>query len=123
MMRVVMALLMTLGITMALLIRNIVDLTFFFVSLTMSLGFLILVMWINPNINKHSVNFSIIFCLIGVVVPAIIVGISTTLVIYAIALCIAGLIIGFLFNFCCTISYDLFISCQILSLAQFVRIG
>ena len=98
MMRVVMALLMTLGITMALLIRNIVDLTFFFVSLTMSLGFLILVMWINPNINKHSVNFSIIFCLIGVVVPAIIVGISTTLVIYAIALCIAGLIIGFLFN-------------------------
>jgi len=90
--------LMILGITMALILRDIVDATFFFVSLTMSLGFLILVMWINPKVNRHSVNFSIFFCLIGVIIPAIIFGISTSLVIWAFGFCIAGLIIGFVVN-------------------------
>ena len=97
-MRVIMALLMVLGVTIALVLRDIVDTTFFFVSLTMSLGFLILVMWIYPKINKYSVNLSILFCLIGVVVPAILIGISTTLIIYAISLCIAGLILGLIMH-------------------------
>jgi len=97
-MRIIMALLMILGVTMALVLRDIVDTTFFFVSLTMSLGFLILVLWIYPKINKYSVSLSILFCLIGVIVPAIIIGISTSLVIYAIILCIAGLIIGVIYN-------------------------
>ena len=90
--------LMILGITMALILRDIVDVTFFFVSLTMSLGFLVLVMWINPKVNRHSVNFSIFFCLIGVIIPAIIFGISTSLVIWAFGFCIAGLIFGFIVN-------------------------
>ncbi len=94
-MRYSMVVLMVLGVTMALILRDIVDATFFFVSLTMSLGFLVLVMWINPKVNRHSVNFSIFLCLIGVVVPAIIFGISTSLVIWAFGFCIAGLIIGF----------------------------
>ena len=93
-MRYSMVVLMILGISMALLLRDIVDATFFFVSLTMSLGFLILVIWIYPKINRHSVNLSIFFCLIGVIIPAIIFGISESLVIYAIGLCIAGLIFG-----------------------------
>ncbi|MCK5171330.1 MAG: hypothetical protein KAQ75_15740, partial [Bacteroidales bacterium] len=97
-MRIIMALLMVLGVTTALVLRDIVDTTFFFVSLTMSLGFLILVLWIYPKINKYSVNLSILFCLIGVVVPAILVGISTSLVIYAILLCIVGLIIGLILH-------------------------
>lgn len=97
-MRIIMALLMALGVIMALVLRDIVDTTFFFVSLTMSLGFLILVLWIYPKINKYSVNLSILFCLIGVVIPAIFIGISTSLVIYAIILCIAGLIIGLFYN-------------------------
>ncbi len=95
-MRYSMVVLMVLGIAMALVLRDIVDATFFFVSLTMSLGFLVLVMWINPRINRHSVNFSIFLCLIGVVVPAIIFGISTSLVIWAFGFCIAGLIFGFI---------------------------
>ena len=90
--------LMILGVALALILRDIVDATFFFVSLTMSLGFLVLVMWINPRINRHSVNFSIFLCLIGVVVPAIIFGISTSLVIWAFGFCIAGLILGFIVN-------------------------
>jgi Na+/proline symporter len=94
-MRYSMVVLMVLGVTMALILRDIVDATFFFVSLTMSLGFLVLVMWINPKVNRHSVNFSIFLCLIGVVVPAIIFGISTSLVIWAFGFCIAGIIIGF----------------------------
>jgi len=94
-MRISMAVLMALGITMAIVIRDIVDATFFFVSMTMSLGFLTLAIWIYPKINKHSVNLSIFFCLIGVIIPAIIFGISTTLVVYAIGLCIVGMIIGF----------------------------
>jgi len=97
-MRYSMVVLMILGITMALILRDIVDATFFFVSLTMSLGFLVLVMWINPRVNRHSVNFSIFLCLIGVVVPAIIFGISTSLVIWAFGFCIAGLIFGFIVN-------------------------
>ena len=98
-MRICMAVLMVLGVTMALILRDIIDTTFFFVSLTMSLGFLVLVIWIYPNINRHSVNFSIFFCLIGVVVPAIIFGISTTLIIYAWALCIIGLLAGIVVNY------------------------
>ncbi len=98
-MRISMVILMILGIVMALVLKDIIDTTFFFVSLTMSLGFLILVIWIYPRINRHSVNFSITFCLVGVIVPSILYGISTTLIIYAWALCILGLLIGILMNY------------------------
>jgi Na+/proline symporter len=99
MMRISMTILMILGVTMALVLKDIVDTTFFFVSLTMSLGFLVLVIWIYPNINRYSVNYSIFFCLIGVIVPAIIFGISTTLIIYAWGLCIVGLLAGIVVNY------------------------
>jgi len=98
-MRICMTILMILGVTMALVLKDIIDTTFFFVSLTMSLGFLVLVIWIYPNINRHSVNFSIFFCLIGVIVPAIIFGISTILIIYAWGLCIVGLLAGIVVNY------------------------
>jgi len=97
-MRISMVGLMVLGISMALILRDIVDATFFFVSLTMSLGFLILVMWIYPRINRHSVNLSILACLIGVIIPASILGISEVLVQWAIGFCIGGLIIGIIVN-------------------------
>ena len=94
-MRYSLVVLMILGIGMALILRDIVDATFFFVSLTMSLGFLVLVIWIYPKINRHSVNLSIFACLIGVLIPAIIIGISEVLVQYAIGFCIIGLLLGF----------------------------
>lgn len=93
-MRYSMVVLMMLGIGMALILRDIVDATFFFVSLTMSLGFLVLVIWIYPKINRHSVNLSIFACLIGVIIPASIIGISEVLVQWAIGFCIIGLLIG-----------------------------
>lgn len=93
-MRWSMVVLMVLGITMALVLKDIVDTTFFFVSMTMSLGFLTLVIWIYPKVNRHSVNFSITFCLVGVIFPAVIYGISEALVMYAIGFCILGLIMG-----------------------------
>jgi Na+/proline symporter len=92
--RIILTILMILGVTMALLLRDIIDTTFFFVSLTMSLGFLIVILWIYPKINKYSVSLSILFCLLGVILPAIFVGISTSLVIYAIVSCIVGFLIG-----------------------------
>ncbi len=98
-MRLSMVILMILGISMALLLKDIVDTTFFFVSLTMSLGFLIVVIWIYPRINRYSVNLSITLCLLGVIIPAILNGISTSLVIYAVALCTGGLLIGILFHY------------------------
>jgi Na+/proline symporter len=98
-MRYSMIVLMMLGISLALILRDIVDATFFFVSLTMSLGFLVLVMWINPRVNRHSVNFSIFLCLLGVIVPAILFGISTSLVMWAFGFCIAGLLIGYVLHF------------------------
>ncbi|MFA9390656.1 MAG: sodium:solute symporter [Prolixibacteraceae bacterium] len=98
-MRIILVIMMTLGIGAALLLRDIVDTTFFFVSLTMSLGFLVLVLWIYPKMNRYSVNLSILFCLVGVTIPAIVVGISTSLVMYAIGLCIAGMIIGIVYYF------------------------
>jgi len=91
--------LMILGITMALLLRDIVDATFFFVSLTMSLGFLILVMWIYPKINRHSVNLSIFACMVGVIVPASFIGISEVLVQWAIGFCIIGLVVGIVIHY------------------------
>ncbi len=97
-MRFSMAGLMVLGIAMALILRDIVDATFFFVSLTMSLGFLILVMWIYPRINRYSVNLSIFACLIGVIIPASFIGISEVLVQWAIGFCVAGLVIGIIAN-------------------------
>jgi SSS family solute:Na+ symporter len=93
-MRYSMMVLMLLGIAMALILRDIVDATFFFVSLTMSLGLLVLVLWISPGINKLSVNLSIFFCLIGVVVPAFLIGISEDLVLWAFAFCLGGVVLG-----------------------------
>ncbi len=93
-MRYSMVVLMILSIAMALLLKDIIDTTFFFVSLTMSLGFLMLVIWVYPKINRFSVNLSIAFCLVGVIIPAIFIGISEDLVIYAIGLCVVGLLLG-----------------------------
>jgi Na+/proline symporter len=98
-MRISMAILMALGIGVALILRDIVDATFLFVSLTMSLGFLTLVIWILPNINRYSVNISIVLCLLGVIIPAMIVGISTNLIIYAWASCLVGVFIGMVYNY------------------------
>ena len=89
-----MLVLMVLGVGMALILRDIVYATFFFVSLTMSLGLLVLVLWIYPRINRLSVWLSILFCLIGVIVPAILFGISEQLVMYAFAACILGVLLG-----------------------------
>jgi Na+/proline symporter len=98
-MRYSMLALMILGITMALILRDIVDATFFFVSLTMSLGFVTLAIWIYPRINRYSVNLAVFACLIGVIIPAIIFGISETLVIYAWGFCVAGILIGILIHY------------------------
>lgn len=93
-MRISMIILMTLGITMALVLKDIIDTTFFFVSLTMSLGFLIMVIWIYPRINRYSVNLTITFCLVGVIIPSVIIGISENLVMYAWGFCTVGLLAG-----------------------------
>lgn len=98
-MRISMSIMMTLGVTLALILRDFIDTTFFFVSMTMSLGFLTLVIWIYPKVNRHSVNFSILLCFIGVIAPAIIIGISETLVVYAWGFCIVGLLLGLVYNF------------------------
>jgi hypothetical protein len=90
---------MVMGVTTAFVLKDIIDTTFFFVSLTMALGFLVLVIWIYPNLNRYSVNYTIVFCLVGVVIPSIVIGISTTLIIYAWALCIIGLLAGIVVNY------------------------
>lgn len=97
-MRWSMLVLMILGIVLALVLRDIVDATFFFVSLTMSLGLLVLVIWIYPKINRLSVILSILLCMVGVIVPAIFIGISEDLVIWAFAFCIAGIALGLVIN-------------------------
>jgi hypothetical protein len=60
----------------------------------MSLGLLVLVLWIYPRINRISVWLAILFCLIGVIVPASIIGISEQLVMYAFAACLLGILLG-----------------------------
>lgn len=95
-MRYSMVVLMILGIVMALIMRDIVDTTFFFVAMTMSLGFVTLVIWIYPKINRHSVNFSILACFLGVIFAFLLVDDISEflLVIIAWSSCIAGLLIG-----------------------------
>lgn len=97
-MRIVMTVLMMLGISMSLLLKDIVDTTFFFAALTMSLGFVMIIIWVYPRIHRRSVNFSISFCLLGVIIPSIIYGISTILVLYALGFCALGALIGMLLN-------------------------
>ncbi len=104
-MRYSMVVLMILGITMALLLKDIIDTTFFFAAITMSLGFLTLVIWIYPKINRLSVNLSITLCLIGVIIPSIMFGISTALILYAIGLCILGLLLGIIIKYIQSIQY------------------
>ncbi|EKD66518.1 MAG: hypothetical protein ACD_49C00038G0052 [uncultured bacterium (gcode 4)] len=87
------------AIILSIIIRNLVDTTFFFVALMMSLGLLVLIIWVNPKINKYSINLSILFSLVGVILLAILNGISTSLVVYSLWLCVAGLIIGGWFNY------------------------
>ncbi len=58
----------------------------------MSLGLLVLVLWIYPKINRLSVWLSILFCLMGVIVPAILFGISEQLVMWAFAACLCGVL-------------------------------
>jgi hypothetical protein len=90
--------LMVLGVSMALILRDIVDATFFFVSLTMSLGLLVLVLWIYPKINRISVWLAILLCLVGVIVPASFIGISEQLVMYAFAACLIGVLLGLIIH-------------------------
>ncbi|HBA44500.1 TPA: hypothetical protein DEG21_00825 [Patescibacteria group bacterium] len=71
------------AIILSIIIRNLVDTTFFFVALMMSLGLLVLIIWVNPKINKYSINLSILFSLVGVILLAILNGISTSLVVYS----------------------------------------
>ena len=99
-MRYSMVVLMILGISMALIMRDIVDTTFFFVAMTMSLGFVTLAIWIYPKINRHSVNLSILACFLGVILTFVFVKDITEflLVIYAWSSCVAGLLIGFVVN-------------------------
>ncbi len=93
-MKVLMVLLTLLGMALSILIRGIVETTFFFVSITMSLGFLILMIWIFPGINKHSVNLAMLFSFCGVLVPAILIGISTDLILYSFAFCLLVILSG-----------------------------
>ena len=99
-MRYSLVVLMVLGIGMALILRDIVDTTFFFVAMTMSLGFVTLVIWIYPKVNRHSVNFSVLACFLGVILTYVLVKDITEflLVIFAWGSCIAGLLIGFVVN-------------------------
>jgi len=98
-MRISIVFLTVLAITLSIIIRNLVDTTFFFVALMMSLGLIVIVIWINPKINKYSINLSILFSLIGVIVLAVIKGISTSLVVYSLVLCLVGLAIGSILNY------------------------
>ncbi|OGI29726.1 MAG: hypothetical protein A2288_02645 [Candidatus Moranbacteria bacterium RIFOXYA12_FULL_44_15] len=98
-MRISFVVLTTLAIVLSIIIQNLVDTTFFFVSLMMSLGLLVLIIWIYPKINKYSINLSILFSLIGVILLAITKGISTSLIVYSLGLCLVGLIVGSGYNF------------------------
>ena len=98
-MRMSFVLLAVLAIILSIAIHNLVNTTFFFVSLMMSLGLLILIIWINPKINKYSVNISILLSFIGVILLAAFRGISTSLVVYSLGLSIVGIIIGSIINF------------------------
>ena len=63
-----------------------------------TLGLLVLVLWIAPRVNRHSVNLSILFCLVGVIVPAAAIGISEDLVIWAFSFCLGGVLIGYIIH-------------------------
>lgn len=93
-MKIVMTGLMVAAIVLSIGLRDIIDATFLFVALTMSLGFLIMFLYIAPKLNKYSLNFALIFSFIGIIILSILKGISVSLVIYSLGFSIIGLIIG-----------------------------
>lgn len=95
-MRVSLIALTVLAIVLSVIIQNLVDTTFFFVALMMSLGLTVLVIWVYPKITEHSINLSISFSLVGVIVLSLIKGISISLVISSLGFSLLGLVVGVL---------------------------
>ena len=93
-MKIVMAGLTAIAIVLSIGLRDIIDTTFLFVALTMSLGFLVMFLWIVPKLNKYSLNLALIFSFVGIIILSILKGISVSLVIYSLGFSVIGLIIG-----------------------------
>jgi len=78
---------------LAIVVRDIFDATFLFVSFTVSLGFLILILW-KFNLNKYSVISAMILNLVGIFVATIMFGVTTQIVLLGFVTTLIGIVIG-----------------------------
>ncbi len=93
-MRISLSVLMTIVIVGALVVEDVVDATFLFVALMMSLAVVVLAVWIRPSTNSFSLNSSIGMSFFGVIILAFVQGISINLVLTSLGLSIVGLFLG-----------------------------
>ncbi len=82
----------------SILFRDVVDTTFYFAALSMSLGFVILVDWLLPRLSATALNCGLLCNLIGISVIGATKGIGIFLATYSLGLSSAGLLLGAIFS-------------------------
>lgn len=86
--------LMLLAVILAIVFQDIIDVTIVFLSISMSLGLLVFVLWMLPKLNRISVSLSVILSGLGTVIYMIVFGIDTMMLAASMGLSILGIIFG-----------------------------
>lgn len=84
----------SLGIILAILIKSIVDVTFLFTAVTLSIGIISLVSWIRSKISPFSLNFAIVANIITTLIILFTIGINMKIVTLGILSTLTFLFIG-----------------------------
>jgi Na+/proline symporter len=83
------------GVTLAIAFHNILDVTYFFASLTLGLGTLTLLVWLRSTISNRAIEVAVFLMVTSVTVAALVSGVSNLLPIIAIvSVMVAVLVTG-----------------------------
>ncbi|PIZ73300.1 hypothetical protein COY07_02125 [Candidatus Peregrinibacteria bacterium CG_4_10_14_0_2_um_filter_43_11] len=86
------------AVLLAIILRDAIDTTSIFASLMMSLGFVVLVIWIFPKLNKWSIQLGLALSFFGVILFIATKGIQATMIGVSFLLSIIGVILGIVLN-------------------------
>jgi len=92
-----MTLLAVMALLLAIVVRDIIDATFLFVSFTVSLGFLVLLLW-KFNLSKYSVILAMILNILGILFFTLMFGMSAQVVLLGFLTTLVGIFTGSIVN-------------------------
>ncbi len=93
-MKIFMLIFTTLGVILSILLKNIIDVTFLFAALTLSIGIISLVSWIRSKVFPFSINLAIIANIIITLIVLFTIGIDMKIIISSIFSILTFLFIG-----------------------------